>query len=47
MYATLDALNGTYAGGWIETPTTIEDKDGAVAVLQEPDKLFPKPSKEY
>ena len=47
MSATLDALNGTYPGGWIETPTTIEDKDGAIAVLQEPEKLFPQPSKNY
>ena len=47
MSATLDALTGTYAGGWIETPTSIEDKDGAVAVLQEPEKLFPQPSKKY
>ncbi|WP_114391336.1 sugar ABC transporter substrate-binding protein [Notoacmeibacter marinus] len=47
MHATLDALEGTYPGGWIETPTSIEDKDGAIAVLQEPEKLFPQPSKEY
>jgi ribose transport system substrate-binding protein len=47
MHATIDALQGTYPGGWIETPTTIEDKDGAIAVLQEPEKLFPQPSKAY
>ncbi|WP_419908892.1 sugar ABC transporter substrate-binding protein [Hoeflea sp.] len=47
MHATLDALTGTYPGGWIETPTSIEDKDGAIAVLQEPEKLFPQPSKKY
>lgn len=47
MYATIDALNGVYQGGWIETPTTIEDKDGALSVLQEPEKLFPQPSKDY
>lgn len=47
MHATLDALEGTYPGGWIETPTSIEDKDGAISVLQEPEKLFPQPSKEY
>lgn len=47
MHATLDALEGTYPGGWIETPTTIEDSEGALAVLQEPEKLFPQPSKEY
>lgn len=47
MHATLDALEGSYPGGWIETPTSIEDKAGAIAVLQEPAKLFPQPSKEY
>ncbi|MBO6755296.1 MAG: sugar ABC transporter substrate-binding protein [Roseibium sp.] len=47
MHATIDALQGTYPGGWIETPTSIEDKDGAIAVLQEPEKLFPQPSKAY
>ena len=47
MAATLDALAGTYPGGWIETPTSIEDKAGAIAVLQEPEKLFPLPSKDY
>ena len=47
MHATFDALEGTYPGGWIETPTSIEDQDGAIAVLQEPEKLFPQPSKDY
>ncbi len=47
MHATLDALSGKYPGGWIETPTSIEDKDGAIAVLQQPEKLFPQPSKKY
>ena len=47
MSATLDALAGTYPGGWIETPTTIVDEAGAIAVLQEPEKLFPQPSKDY
>ncbi|MEL7344188.1 MAG: sugar ABC transporter substrate-binding protein [Pseudomonadota bacterium] len=47
MHATLDALQGTYPGGWIETPTSIEDKGGAIMVLQEPEKLFPQPSRDY
>ncbi|WP_424971647.1 sugar ABC transporter substrate-binding protein [Dinoroseobacter sp. S76] len=47
MHATLDALEGTYPGGWIETPTSIEDEQGAISVLQEPEKLFPQPSKDY
>ncbi len=47
MSATLDALSGSFAGGWIEIPTTIADEDGAVALLQKPEELFPQPSKEY
>ncbi len=47
MRATLDALQGTYPGGWVETPTSIEDQAGSIAVLQEPEKLFPQPSREY
>lgn len=47
MHATIDALRGSYPGGWIETPTSIEDKDGALSVLKEPEKLFPQPSKAY
>ncbi len=33
MSATIDALKGTYPGGWIETPTSIEDKNSAIRVL--------------
>lgn len=47
MHATIDALQGTYPGGWIETPTSIADKDGAITLLKDPEKLFPRPSKEY
>ncbi len=47
MHATLDALEGTYPGGWIETPTSIEDQDGAISVLQHPEMLFPQPSQSY
>lgn len=47
MQATLDSLAGTYPGGWIETPTSIEDQAGAITVLQAPEKLFPQPSKKY
>jgi len=47
MHATIDALEGTYPGGWIETSTSIVDKDGAIAVLQEPEKLYPQPSRDY
>jgi ribose transport system substrate-binding protein len=47
MNVTLDALKGTFAGGWVETPTSIADQAGATAALQEPEKLFPQPSKKY
>lgn len=47
LQVTLDALNGTFAGGFVETPTTITDKDNVLPVLQNPDALYPKPSKPY
>jgi ribose transport system substrate-binding protein len=45
--ATLDALEGKFAGGFIEVPTTVVDKAGALEVLKKPDMLYPKPSKAY
>jgi ribose transport system substrate-binding protein len=45
--ATLDALDGTFKGGFIEVPTTIADKAGALDVLKHPEMLYPKPSKSY
>jgi len=47
LTVTMDALNGKFTGGFVETPTTIVDKDNVLAVLQDPDKLWPKPSKKY
>lgn len=47
MHATLDALAGTYPGGWIETPTSIDAADAALDALKQPEKLFPQPSKDY
>jgi len=47
MHATLDALNGEFEGGWIETPTSIVHEANVIEVLQQPEKLYPKPSKEY
>jgi ribose transport system substrate-binding protein len=43
----MDTLNGKFAGGFVETPTTIVDKDNVVGFLKEADKLYPKPSKAY
>jgi len=47
MHVTLDALNHSYPGGWVQTPTQIEDKAGALALLHDPETLYPKPSKSY
>jgi ribose transport system substrate-binding protein len=44
---TMDALNGKFPGGFVETPTTIVDKDNVMPVLQNADALYPKPSKAY
>jgi ribose transport system substrate-binding protein len=43
----MDALNVKFAGGFVETPTSIVDKDNVLPVLQAPDTLWPKPSKAY
>ncbi len=47
LNVTMDALAGTFPGGFVETPTTIVDSANILPVLQKPDNLFPKPSKSY
>jgi ribose transport system substrate-binding protein len=47
LTVTMDALNGKFGGGFVETPTTIVDKDNVLPVLQAADALYPKPSKSY
>ena len=47
LQVTLDALGGKFAGGFVETPTTIVDADNVVPVLQDEASLYPKPSKAY
>ena len=47
MHATLDVLAGSYPGGWIETPTSIDKSTEALHTLKQPEKLFPQPSKVY
>lgn len=42
-----DSLNGTFAGGWVETPTTIVDKGNVLKALRQPETLYPKPSRRY
>ncbi len=44
---TMDALDGKFKGGFVETPTTIVDKDNVLPVLQDEASLYPKPSKHY
>jgi ribose transport system substrate-binding protein len=44
---TLDALNGEFAGGFVETPTAIVDADNVLPILQDADSLYPKPSRAY
>ena len=39
---TMDALNGKFAGGFVETPTTIVDKDNVLPVLQDEASLYPE-----
>lgn len=45
--ATVDAMEGTFKGGFIEVPTTIVDKTSALDVLKKPEMLYPQPSKKY
>lgn len=47
LQVALDVLDGKFAGGFVETPTTIVDKANVLPVLQAADKLCPKPSKQY
>jgi ribose transport system substrate-binding protein len=47
LQVTLDVLGGKFPGGFVETPTTIVDKDNVTPFLQAVDKLYPKPSKSY
>jgi ribose transport system substrate-binding protein len=43
----LDALDGKFPGGFVETPTAIVDGANVLPVLKDPDSLYPKPSKAY
>jgi ribose transport system substrate-binding protein len=44
---TMDALDGKFSGGFVETPTTIVDMDNVLPVLRDEASLYPKPSKSY
>jgi ribose transport system substrate-binding protein len=47
LQAAVDALNGKYPGGWIETPVVIVDKTNALNFLCHPETLYPAPSQPY
>lgn len=47
LQVTLDSLNGSFKGGFVETPTTIVDGSNVLPVLQDADSLYPKPSMAY
>lgn len=44
---TMDALTQKFAGGFVETPSSIVDKSNVLSVLRQPDLLYPKPSRVY
>jgi ribose transport system substrate-binding protein len=47
LTVTANVLDNQYKGGWVETPTTIVDKNNVLDVLRHPERLYPKPSKQY
>jgi ribose transport system substrate-binding protein len=47
LEVTRDCLAKKFDGFYIETPTQIVDKDDALEYLQHPERLYPKPSKDY
>ena len=47
LQVTNDCLNGTYPGGFTETPVQMATQDNAVDFLCHPENLYPKPSKTY
>ncbi len=47
LQVAMDSLNGEFGGGFVETPTTVVDQESVLPALQDPDSLYPKPSKAY
>ena len=47
LQVAMDCLNGTYPGGWVETPTTIADSANVLEFLCKPENLFPAPAGTY
>lgn len=47
LQVVLNGLAGEFEGGYVETPTIIADNDNVVDFLSQPEKLYPKPAKDY
>ena len=47
LQVVMDSLNGEFGGGFVETPTVVVDGGNVLPALQDPDSLYPKPSKAY
>jgi ribose transport system substrate-binding protein len=47
LQVVLDIFSKSFDGGFVETPTVIRDKANILEALQHPEKLYPKPSKQY
>lgn len=47
LQVSLDTLDGSFKGGFVETPTTIVSQGNVMPVLKDPDSLYPKPSRSY
>lgn len=47
LAVTADVLDNKFKGGWVETPTEIVDKTNVLDKLRHPERLYPKPSKQY
>lgn len=43
----LAVIDGSFPGGFVETPTEIVDESNALSVLQQPEMLYPQPSASY
>jgi ribose transport system substrate-binding protein len=47
LEVTQDCLAKEFDGFYVETPTEVVDKENTLELLQQPERLHPKPSKEY
>jgi len=47
LQVAIDSLKGNFSGGWVETPAITVDSKNAISFLSQPNKLYPKPSKQY